>query len=212
VQRAPRGSYAKSQTTKAAIIDAALAVFARGGFRSGSLSEIAERVGITEGGLLFHFKSKSNLLAAVLEHRDELALAFVPEHPTDGVSAMRGLIELARFNASEPGVVELYCTLSAEATTASHPAHEYFQRRYEEKRASMLDAFGDLERRGLLREGISPAYAAYATLSLMDGLQIQWLLDRTVLDMAEVLRVYLETLTGIDLRGPSEASADDSRY
>jgi hypothetical protein len=76
----------------------------------------------------------------------------------------------------------------------------------------MLDAFGDLERRGLLREGISPAYAAYATLSLMDGLQIQWLLDRTVLDMAEVLRVYLETLTGIDLRGPSEASADDSRY
>jgi hypothetical protein len=33
----------------------------------------------------------------------------------------------------------------------------------------------------------------------MDGLQIQWLLDRSILDLAEVLRVYLQILTRIDL-------------
>jgi AcrR family transcriptional regulator len=198
-QRQRRGSYAKSETTKAAILDAALEVFAQGGFRAGSLRDVAQRVGMSEAGLLHHFRNKSDLLAAVLERRDTLALQFVPAHPHDGVRAVRGLIELARYNASEPGVVELYCTLSAEATTPGHPAHEYFVRRYDEKRSSLFDAFSDVAARKLLREGVTPEYASQSTLSIMDGLQIQWLLDRSLLDMADELRRHLLTLTTIDL-------------
>lgn len=191
----PRGSYAKSEEIRSAILDAALEVFSQGGFRAGPLRLVAERVGMSEAGILHHFSSKSTLLEAVLERRDQL------DQPTtrDGEAAVRGLIELARHNASTPGVVELYCTLSAEATSPDHPAHAYFVRRYEAIRGITRDAFTDLERRGMLRDGVTPTGAAIATIAMMDGLQIQWLLDRTVLDMAEELRLFLRELTTIDL-------------
>jgi AcrR family transcriptional regulator len=70
----PRGAYAKSERTRAAILEAALAVFAKGGYRKGSLREIADSVGISEAGLLHHFKSKSVLLAEVLDLRSEILL------------------------------------------------------------------------------------------------------------------------------------------
>jgi len=194
-----RGSYAKTERTRSTILDAALEVFAEGGYRSGSLRDIAARVGMSEAGLLHHFASKSGLLSAVLDRRDDLAQQFIPPHPGDGVQAMRGLIDLARFNASEPGVVELYCTLSAEATTPGHPAHEYFVARYEMTRGTLTEAFTDLERRGLLRPGITPDAAARSTIAAMDGFQVQWLLDRSSLDMADELRRHIALLTDVEV-------------
>jgi len=196
--RGPRGRYAKSTVTRAAILDAALGVFAQGGYRSGSLRDVAQRVGMSEAGLLHHFSSKSRLLAAVLDRRDELAEHLVPRDLHNGVDALHGLVGLARFNASEPGVVELYCTLSAEATSPDHPAHAYFVRRYDEIRHRVGEAFEDLEARGMLRPGMSPAAAARATLALMDGLQVQWLLDRSQLDMGDELAAFFRTITTVD--------------
>jgi AcrR family transcriptional regulator len=197
--RGPRGRYAKSDITRAAILDAALEVFALGGFRAGSLRDVALRVGMSEAGLLHHFSSKSRLLAAVLDRRDELAEQLVPRRLDDGVSALRALVALARFNASEPGVVELYSTLSAEATSPTHPAHAYFVRRYAEVRARVHVAFEDLERRGLLRSGVSPDAAARATVAIMDGLQVQWLLDRSLMDMGDELEMFFRTLTTAEI-------------
>lgn len=44
---------------------------------------------------------------------------------------------------------------------------------------------------GLLRPGIDPGTAGRAFVALMDGLQLQWLLDRDSVDMAAVLRELL---------------------
>lgn len=197
--RGPRGRYAKSDVTRAAILDAALEVFAHGGFRAGSLREVALRVGMSEAGLLHHFNSKSRLLAAVLDRRDELAEELVPRDLSDGVNALHGLIALARFNASEPGVVSLYCTLSAEATSPDHPAHAYFVERYVVVRARLHTAFADLEARGLLRPQVTPRDAAMKTIAMMDGLQVQWLLDRSLLDMGDELSAFFRTLTTVDI-------------
>ena len=137
----PRGSYAKSGVTRAAILEAALDVFARGGYRAGSLREIAEQVGMTEAGVLHHFPNKSALLAAVLDLRDQHSLTMVPLRGEDPYEALRGLITLARYNASVPGVVDLYTTLSAEATSPNHPAHDYFVGRYAFTFENMRDSF-----------------------------------------------------------------------
>ena len=194
-----RGRYAKTEGTRTAILDAALEVFAEGGFRAGSLRDIASRVSMSEAGLLHHFSSKSALLSAVLDRRDAHDQQFVSAGSTDGTASIRGLLELARYNASVPGVVELYCTLSAEATSPDHPAHDYFVRRYERTRSTLLNAFVRLQQDQLLREGVDPVAAARSTIAVMDGLQVQWLLDRSVLDMAEELRTFLRRLVAIDL-------------
>lgn len=195
----PRGSYAKSEGTRAAILDAALEVFAQGGYRSGSLRDVAVRAGMSEAGLLYHFSDKPALLAAVLQRRDKLAEQFVPSPVGDGAETVRGLIALARYNASVPGVVELYSILSAEATSKDHPANRYFVERYEMTRTTLVAAFTDLQDKDRLRAGVDPEAAARGTVAVMDGLQVQWLLDRSALNMAEDLRVFLRRLTSIDL-------------
>ena len=196
--RKPRGEYAKTGAKRMAILDAALEVFAESGYRSGSLRDVAGKVGMSEAGLLHHFPNKSALLAAVLDRRDQHSLEFVHFDDEDGAVALRGLVELAVYNASVPGVVELYCVLSAEATAPDHPAHEYFVGRYDQTRANLGHAFETLERDGRLMAGVTPQGAAVATIAMMDGLQVQWLLDRDVIDMAEELKGFLGAFVDVD--------------
>jgi AcrR family transcriptional regulator len=193
-RRGPRGPYAKSEQTRTAILDAALNVFAESGYRSGSLRSVAERVGMSEAGLLHHFPNKSALLAAVLERRDEQTQDNFDFDPTHGRDLLRSLVKLAEYNASTPGVVELFCTLSAEATSPEHPAHEYFRRRYEFTTSMIRKGFETVADRGELRAEVAPDAAARGAVALMDGLQIQWLLDRSSVDMAADMRRYFDSL------------------
>lgn len=198
-RRGPRGPYAKSEHTKRAILDAALEVFAQSGYRSGSLRDVAEKVGISEAGLLHHFPSKSALLAAVLERRDEQTQEQFDFSGPNGAHGLRSLIALAEYNASTPGVVELFCTLAAEATSPEHPAHEYFVDRYVMARTLARSSLEDLKSRGELQPGVDPGSAAATTMAIMDGLQIQWLLDRNSVDMAAELKTYLQSLVTVEL-------------
>jgi AcrR family transcriptional regulator len=210
-RRKPRGQYAKTGATRMAILDAALEVFAASGYRSGSLREVAQKVGMSEAGLLHHFPNKSALLAAVLDRRDQHSLERVTFGADDGIATLRDLVDLAAYNASVPGVVELYCILSAEATTPDHPAHEYFIGRYEFTRGNLRTAFEALEREGRLMAGVTPQRAAVATIAMMDGLQVQWLLDRDVVDMADELRSFFRAFVEIDFDDvpvPAEARSE----
>ncbi len=211
VRRGVRGEYAKTRERRKAILDAALEVFSEGGYRSGSLREIAQRVGISEAGLLHHFPNKGALLEAVLDHRDDRSRDMVPLESDDGMAMMRGLVRLAAYNASVPGVVELYCTLSAEATSPDHPAHGYFVRRYVYTRQNIERGFANLDAEGRLRAGVTPYRGAVALIAMMDGLQVQWLLDRSVVDMADELRAFISTFADVDWDEPDvvEGAAPD---
>ena len=193
-----RGSYAKSEERRREILEAALEVFAVSGFRSGSIRDVAERVGMSEAGLLYHFPTKNVLLTAVLDERDEIGRRFVPSGE-DGLATVLGLVTLAEYNMTIPGVVELFCVLSAEATAADHPAHDYFVQRYEAVRSLTGRAFGLLAERGLLRQGIDPEAASRNVIALMDGLQVQWLLDRNSVDMPEEIRQFIRGVLTVDI-------------
>ncbi|WP_460524074.1 TetR/AcrR family transcriptional regulator [Humibacter antri] len=198
--RGPRGSYAKTEAKRNAILDAALEVFAESGYRAGSIREIADRVGMSEAGMLHHFPSKRALLAAVLERRDAQSVG--EERiitPGDARHTIENLIAIVEYNAARPGVVELYATIAAEATSTDHPAHAYFLHRYEWSRAAITAAFTDLHATGELREGVQPEIAANNVLALMDGLQIQWLLNRQSIDMVQQIRAYLAGIVTFDV-------------
>lgn len=194
-----RGPYAKSAQTRAAILDAALEVFAQFGYRAGSLKQIAERVGVSEPALLHHFTSKTELLQSVLDERDRKARGVAAIDQGSGADVLRGLLALTEHNAQVPGVVRLYCTLAAEATSPAHPAHDYFADRYVRTRAHLRRAFGDLHEEGCLHDGVDPSWAADATIALMDGLQQQWLLDPGSLNMVDRLRQFFRITTRISV-------------
>jgi AcrR family transcriptional regulator len=63
----------KSEATRQRIIDAAYESIWRTGFNRTSLDTIAERAGVTKRTLYSYFRSKDDLLEAVLAHYNELA-------------------------------------------------------------------------------------------------------------------------------------------
>ena len=55
------------QTTKKAILEASMQLFARRGYHGTSISQIAEATGLTKGALYWHFKGKEDLFLTVLD-------------------------------------------------------------------------------------------------------------------------------------------------
>ncbi|PVU82775.1 TetR family transcriptional regulator [Cellulomonas sp. WB94] len=186
--------YANGRARRQLILDEATALFGEVGYRAASLREIATRVGISHPGLLHHFPAKQALLLAVLEHRDEVDTERFGFDHLQGLELLRHMVDLVEFNATRPGIVELYCVLSAESTAPDHPAHAFFVERYTRSVTRCAAGFEGARAAGLLRPGIDPDAAGRAFVALMDGLQVQWLFDRDSVDMAAVLRQTLAQL------------------
>lgn len=181
------------------ILTAAVELFGEVGYRGTSLRDIAQRVGITHPGLLYHFHSKQELLSAVLARRDDSdASAFgLAEQKEGGRDYVRRVLQLAEHNSTTPGLVELFSTLAAESTAPDHPAHDFFKHRYEKVQQTFQTMFDRLEMEGELREGVDTKGLALNWTALMDGLQVQWLYDPESVDVADQLRTqinaYLKT-------------------
>lgn len=181
------------------ILTAAVELFGEVGYRGTSLRDIAQRVGITHPGLLYHFHSKQELLSAVLARRDDSdASTFgLAEQNEGGRDYVQRVLELAKHNSTTPGLIELFSTLAAESTAPEHPAHDFFKQRYEKVQQTFQSMFDRLEREGELRDGVDTKGLALNWTALMDGLQVQWLYDPQSVDVAEQLRTqinaYLKT-------------------
>lgn len=183
--------YAKGRAKRRDILDQATALFGECGYRGTSLREIAARCGISHPGLLHHFPTKEALLLAVLAHRDEVDQEWITRGDPRGAAALRRLIDLVTLNATRRGIVELFTVLSAEATAADHPAHAYFVNRYRMLVLGLEKAYREAGAAGDLRPGVDPGRAARELIALMDGLQIQWLLDDTSVDMVAAVAAHL---------------------
>lgn len=187
------GRSARGSATKELILDTAMDLFKSSGFRATSVRDIAARSGITHPGLLYHFPTKEALLMAVLQRRDDVEGEPVDFHGLDGRALLGHLVAGAAKNATERGIVELFANLSVEAAAPDHPAHEYFVGRYTSLRATLVEGLEELASAHALRPDVLPAIAAAHLIALMDGLQIQWLLDPAT-DMVGALSFYVNSL------------------
>ncbi|UFS60621.1 TetR/AcrR family transcriptional regulator [Subtercola endophyticus] len=194
-----RGAYAKSAGRRREILDASIVVFSQNGYRKGSIREIADLVGMSQAGLLHHFPSKTELLTAVLEYRDSRDYETIETALGTGIGTLRGFVALTEANQHRVGLVELHCTLSAEATSVDHPARAYFIARYAYVLRILTESFESIRQAGQLAPGVEPGAAARGLVAVLDGLQVQWLLDRSGVDMPRQTRAYLRPLLTIEL-------------
>lgn len=160
-----------------AILRAATELFARGGYRDASLASVANAVGLTPPGLLHHFPSKPDLLVGLLKEREQRDKAVVADalmkHPGDVVSLLQALVA---HNAAERNDTWLHTVLSSEATSPDHPAHDFFVARYTRVRTALARTIAKQASASGLAEDEIQALAAIC-MAVMDGLQVQWLLD-----------------------------------
>ena len=186
---------ARSLRRRKEIVEAAMATFAHRGFYNSSLAEIAEEVGISAAGILHHFKTKDQLLTEVLRTRDSVDIEeAAPGRELVGLEFLRHLVDTAALNSTRPGITQLYAVMSAESVTTDHPAQEWFRGRYVGLREMVQEALAQARDIGELRDDADVAETAIAIIAVMDGLQVQWLLDPEAVDMAEVTHRTIDAL------------------
>ncbi|MEV8311157.1 TetR/AcrR family transcriptional regulator [Streptomyces flavidovirens] len=181
----------RSEERHAAILRAAAEVIAECGYRGASLAAVAERVGLTQQGLLYYFRTKKALLVAVLEERDQWDTGAASHSPNHWRLDL--LDSLVEYNAMRPGIVQTFSALLGESVTNDPPARDFFTHRYVQLRAEMSAALR-AEFGGQLPGGLTPEQAAPLLIAVMDGLQYQWLLSPESIDMPAAFRTFLALL------------------
>jgi AcrR family transcriptional regulator len=172
-----------------AILDAAREVFRDVGFNGATLVRIAVLAGVTYAQLLEEFPDKDALLHEVLAARDAEDDARTDlDSITDPDDALEAVVDLVRHNTERKGMIELFTVLVGESVSPSNPGHEFFARRYEERRELLARTYRRGAEAGLLRPDWDPDLSAIFLLALLDGLQIQWLLSDGEIDMVTIMR------------------------
>ena len=99
------------------ILDAATRRFTTSGYSQTSLADIARDVGVTSPGVTHHFPTKQHILLAITERRFDVLNELAESQPPagDGTGTLRMMLALTTRLVSEPGLMELFVRVSAEA-------------------------------------------------------------------------------------------------
>jgi AcrR family transcriptional regulator len=187
----------RTQQRKAQVIRAAIRFFGQDGYHGARLADIAKAAGVSEPGLLHHFPSKAHLLMEVLAERDRIDRERFDLPLHDGTKApLAPLQELAEYNQSVPGLVQLFTVLVAESIDEKHPAHEFFKRRYQDIRQGSMAVLREAQERGEIRSDIPAEDLVVMLFAMMDGLQVQWLYEPEKIKMAPLFEGFLRLLRG----------------
>lgn len=187
-----RGPYAKTARRRQEIIAAATSVFATQGYHGGSLRDISRRLDLSLSSVVHHFPSKDELLIAVLENAVHTGADW-----TEDRAAVAGVetaaVDLVRSNLLRPELLRLLAILSAEASAPDHPAHDWFDRRYERVTRELARQIGFDQSVGRVRPDADPLETAKLVVAAWDGLQLQWLI-RPSEDMVGMMSRFLARL------------------
>ncbi|KQQ85143.1 TetR/AcrR family transcriptional regulator [Arthrobacter sp. Leaf137] len=192
VAPAPRGPYKTGIRRREQIVQAALTVFGEQGFAGGSIRTIAERVGVSHATLLQHFGSKEGLLTAVLEEWDRQTIE-------TGLSGVEGLEYFRRLplvmsgHLANPGLLELFITMAAEASNPAHPAHKFIRHRYDRNLTTLaghLRQAADTGETGSLTPAQIDMEVRIVT-AVLDGIGLQWLNDPST-DIVQAVATFID--------------------
>jgi AcrR family transcriptional regulator len=188
---AARGPYRTGIRRREQIISVAITVFGEHGYAGGSIRAIADRVGVSHATLLQHFGSKEGLLTAVLQEWDRRTV----EAGLTGVAGLdyfRRLPEVMTAHLSNRGLLELFTTIAAEASSPAHPAHGFIQRRYTDNLATLATHLQQAVDTGDVAS-LTPAeieIEVRLVTAVLDGIGLQWLLDPST-DVTASVETYV---------------------
>jgi TetR/AcrR family fatty acid metabolism transcriptional regulator len=179
---APRTRRGRAQASakldkRARILRAAIQVFARKGFYTARVSDIAKAAGVADGTIYLYFKNKDDVLICLFEERFDRVIstlrAELPDLP-DPVARLRHMIAL------QLGTMEKHRDL-AEVITVNLRQSTRFLRQYAAPRfvqylEIMSSVIADGQRDGTLRTDVNPLIVARMIFGSIDGLTLTWAL------------------------------------
>lgn len=199
--RGRRGSYAKTTQRRRAIAEAALELVLEKGHRDVITAEVAQRAGLSEPGVLYHFPTKDDLLLAALRLSDEHEWSTMPLGESVRRSPARAAESLQRIN-----VVRLHTAMFGESSDPRHPAHDYFKQRWRQGDERMVESIKRLQSAGIVDASIEPERASRWIHTAWEGLQLQWLAAHDF-DIETELGSLIERILGVTMERIDRASS-----
>ncbi|MRH91710.1 TetR family transcriptional regulator [Nocardia sp. SYP-A9097] len=176
---------------RAEIISAAITLFAAHGYRGTSLAAIARATGISQSGLLHHFRSKEVLLTEVLAELDHQTLESVEiDHEYEGPALARAfdiVDAIVARNQRNRELTKLAHISIFNFDSAPEAAREWAQIRLRSFRADLTGLIEQGISAGEVRADIDAAAMASVIIATISGLEEQWLQDESF-DMVAAMR------------------------
>ena len=194
----PRPDVSKERTRQ--ILDAAVKVFSRAGFQQASMDDIVAESGLSKGALYWYFKSKDEIIVAVLDRLFAGELTGVQQLAQAKCSAEDRLVEFSRMTISEiknmmrliPITYEFY-SLAFRNKTVQKSLRKYFQ--------NYTDALVPVIEQGMARGEFRRVDARHTAITLgavVEGSVLLWVFDPKMVQLEEQLetgvRLVLEGL------------------
>ncbi|MBV9364248.1 MAG: TetR/AcrR family transcriptional regulator [Solirubrobacterales bacterium] len=200
------------------ILDAAMRVFARQGFHTCRVSDIADEAGVAYGLVYHYFSSKDEILDTLFLERWNVMLAAIAEadrtqrSPREKLRAIAGfIVDSYRYEPELMKVIVVEVTRAANTFGRTHLAK--IREAYEQIGGIVARAQAD----GSFREEITPEFAALAFYGSIEQVLTRWIFDRDPVDDEElqgVKTMIVETICrGLErdaaLSPPAAAASSD---
>jgi TetR/AcrR family transcriptional regulator, fatty acid metabolism regulator protein len=160
------------------ILDAAVRVFARQGFHTCRVSDIADEAGVAYGLVYHYFSSKDQILDTLFLERWDVMLAAIAEtdassrSPRDKLAAIAGfIIDSYRHDPELMKVIIVEVTRAANTFGLTHL--EKIRDAYRGIAAIVERA----QREGVFRSEVTPEFAALAFYGLVEQVLTAWIFD-----------------------------------
>jgi len=180
---------AKGEDRKQRILAVAQRLVTRNGWRNTTLAQIAREAGVSAAGLLHHFESKEQLLHAVVDARD----ADDDAHSDRAGDLLEQIARVGERVDRAPELVGTYSVLLVENLMPEAPLHDRLLIRQRAAVQIVTDLIARGQADGRYRTDFDPALKAVQIVSLVNGMEISWLLDPSI-PLQEALREYARTL------------------
>jgi AcrR family transcriptional regulator len=165
----------RSDDRMQALLDAALGVFARDGYRTATIDDVAEAAGVTKGAVYHYFDTKEALLLRVIERSHALAFGRAEEALRDpSLPASTRIRLLVRKVFSERTVGSSDRLLGLLVRSAAHEVPRAHERWLREGPARLWMLLGQLVEEGRVRgEFRTDADGDVGARVLVSGLMLQ---------------------------------------
>lgn len=175
------------------ILAAAVEVFGEVGYYGATMEVIAARAGMNATVLQADFPDVAMLLLAALTRRDDGDgdEVHIFERP-GGLRLLGNLVGMVR--AADPAAAKMHTVISAEAINPAHPARPWAAQRYQWTRSLFAAAIRRDQEAGLIRPEVDAAEIAMRLIAMMDGLQLQWLIEPDEVDMVAAFESFVRDI------------------
>ncbi|HEY1509616.1 MAG TPA: TetR/AcrR family transcriptional regulator [Solirubrobacteraceae bacterium] len=160
------------------ILEAAVRVFARQGFHTCRVSDIADEAGVAYGLVYHYFSSKEEILDTLFLERWDVMLEAIsdvdasPRSPREKLYAIAGfIVESYRHDPELMKVIIVEVTRAANTFGLTHLA------KIREAYAQIAGIVARAQAAGVFREQISPEFAALAFYGLIEQVLTGWIFE-----------------------------------